>query len=174
MIQLMEQEDFDEIYEMIVSSFPEHENRGYEKQKELLCNPKFHIYVMKADDTNQIKGFISIWDIEDYAFIDHFAVSSKIRNEGIGSKILKELSTSINKNVFLEVDIPETDIARRRIQFYERNGYYLNPFHYELPALFKGGHPVELMIMSSDALLTEAKFMSLTKELLEVAYGVKE
>lgn len=168
MLEKIRLEEFDEIYNMIVESFPTHEIRDYQKQKDMLNNDKFNIYIMK--DNGNIKGFISIWDIDDYGFIDHFAVSSKFRNEGLGGKILKEVKDIINSEIFLEVDKPCDDINKRRIGFYERNGYFLNPFEYILPPQSEGLEPMELLIMSSGGLLTLEKFNSLIKTLIEVAY----
>ncbi len=171
MLKPMKLNQFDCIYTMIVDSFPSHEVRNYEEQKGLLDNPKFHIYVME-DDAGGVKAFISVWDVADYGFVDHFAVSPKFRNEGLGSKILEELHQFLGRPLFLEVDLPETDIAKRRIGFYERNGYTLNPYPYQLPALTPESQPVTLRIMSTDGMLSQETFQLLQQDLLATVYGV--
>lgn len=170
MLEKMLDEDFDEINEIIEKSFPEHEIRGYEKQKKLLDNPNFHIYVMKDQKTALLKAFITVWDIEDFSFVDHFAVSHKFRNEGLGSEILKETRKTLNRRIFLEVDLPTNEISKRRIEFYKRNGFFENHFPYELPPLKEGEKPVAVMIMSSDDNLSQEKFNSLKKQLFKVVY----
>lgn len=171
MLEKMRDEDFDAVYEMLTQSFPSHELRDYNHQKALLADPKFCVYVIRDTTSRHIKAFISVWDIDDFGFIDHFAVSPHFRNEGLGSKILQAIRTTLNRGIFLEVEPPETETAKRRIAFYQRNGYTLNPYKYELPPLAKGRTPTTLMIMSSDGELAEQRFMLLKKSLFRIAYG---
>lgn len=173
MLKPMKFNQFDCIYTMIVDSFPSHEVRTYEEQKGLLDNPKFHIYVME-DAVGAVKAFISVWDVANHGFVDHFAVSPQFRNEGLGSKILEELRQLLDCLLFLEVDLPETEIAKRRIGFYERNGYTLNPYLYQLPALTPESQPVTLGIMSTDGMMSQETFQSLQQDLLATVYGVME
>ncbi|MFI3226843.1 MAG: GNAT family N-acetyltransferase [Clostridia bacterium] len=171
MIELIKNSEFDVINEIIEKSFPEHEIRDYDKQKELLNNPLFNIYVMRDVLTGKIKAFISIWNIEDYIFVDHFAVSSEFRNEGLGSKILQEIKDILKKKIFLEVEPPKSEIDERRIKFYQKNGFLLNDYKYKLPSLVEGLKPMTMMIMSTGEKLTYEKFQSLTQELMRVVYN---
>ncbi len=171
MLHPMKSAQFDTIYQMIIASFPRHEVRPYHVQKEMLDNPNFHIYVME-DEVGCVKAFISIWDVEDYGFVDHFAVSPNHRNEGLGSGILAEVHQFLGRELFLEVDLPETEIARRRIGFYERNGYTLNPYPYQLPALTADSEAVVLRIMSTGGMLSQEKFQLLHRGLLATVYGI--
>ena len=43
---------------------------------------------------------------------------------------------------------PETELTRRRIGFYERNGFVLNDYDYVQPSLGEGKDPVPLRIMT--------------------------
>lgn len=171
MIEKMKKEEFEDVYDLILKNFPVNEVREYTNQKKLLEDDKFQIFVSKDEKVGKLKGFISVWYVEDYAFIDHFVVSSKYRNGGIGSEILKEIKEVLNSEIFLEVDLPETEIAKRRINFYKRNGYFLTDFKYQLPPLNPCDEPVTFMIMCSDEKITVEKFVSLKNELFKIAYG---
>ena len=48
----------------------------------------------------------------------------------------------------MEVELPETEMAARRIGFYERNGFVMNPFEYMQPAMGEDRHAIPLRIMS--------------------------
>ncbi|MBR7146301.1 MAG: GNAT family N-acetyltransferase, partial [Oscillospiraceae bacterium] len=52
-----------------------------------------------------------------------FAVREDCRGSGIGSELLDELIGTLPHPICLEVEPPETEIAKRRIAFYERNGF---------------------------------------------------
>lgn len=170
MLEKMKISDFDAINIMIEKSFPKHEIRGYGPQKKLLDDPNFNIYVIRDEKSEQVKAFITIWDVEDFGFVDHFAVSEEFRNEGLGSIILSETRKLINRKMFFEVDLPKDEMSKRRIGFYERNGYFLNDFQYELPPLVEGLEPMTMMIMSSDEKLTKEKLTSLKNELMKIVY----
>ena len=49
--------------------------------------------------------------------------------------LLNDFLNHMEKTVFLEVEEPGTDLARRRIGFYERAGFCLNDFDYIQPDL---------------------------------------
>lgn len=56
--------------------------------------------------------------------------------------------------MILEIDPPETDIARRRRHFYERAGFVANPQPYVHPSYGDPQAPHRLVLMSFPAPLT--------------------
>ena len=70
--------------------------------------------------------------------------------KGRGGQFLNELVACLGKRICLEVEPPDQELASRRIAFYERNGFTLNPYPYIQPAITSGRNPVPLMIMSTD------------------------
>ena len=64
---------FDEIYEIMERSFPEDERRTYEKQKGLLENPLYHIYVLQDMEESSIQAFAAVWIFDSMSFLEHFA-----------------------------------------------------------------------------------------------------
>ena len=63
------------------------------------------------------------------------------------------------------VEPPEGELTRRRIAFYERNGFCLNPYPYAQPSIAEGRAPVPLMIMTYGHQISEEEFIK-TRDLL--------
>lgn len=158
MIKKLSRNDFDQIFEIMEMSFPQDEYRPYEKQKELFDDPAYQIYAWVDSKTDAIQGFLAIWEFEEVVFFEHLAVNPAYRNNGIGGKILREVVALSGKMVCLEVELPETEIAARRIGFYERNHFCLNEYAYEQPALSEGCSAVPLLIMTYGRPISEEEF----------------
>lgn len=172
MLKKLDRKDFDKVYSIMKQSFPQDEYRPYEGQKALLNEESYQIYVLTEEETDEIKGFITVWEYEKLAFVEHLAVSSKYRNGGLGSVILKETANFLGKMMCLEVELPDTEIASRRIGFYKRNGYYLNEYPYIQPALAEGQDPVPLLLMTTYKELSEKEFEQVRDFLYEKVYKV--
>ncbi len=169
-MQRLTQNDFDALFSLMEKSFPADEYRGRAAQKALFADPDYAVYGIK--DGADVKAFISTWRFDDFAFVEHFAVNPRFRNNGVGGKMLNELIARLNKTVCLEVDPPETDIARRRIGFYERNGFFLNTYPYEQPPMAAGKKSVKMHVMTSGAAADERRFQKIKSALYEKVYRV--
>ena len=73
----------------------------------------------------------------------------------------------------LEVELPETDLARRRIGFYRRHGFAWNDYPYMQPALRPTESPIPLRLMTRNAPLPEEEFHRRKKEIYKTVYGVE-
>ncbi len=169
MIDRMKIRDFDEIYDLMEKSFSYDEYRSYDEQKELLHNPVYSIYVL-YNEAQEIKAFIAVWEFEEFAFIEHFAVNPEHRNSGIGAYMLNELVEQLGKTVCLEVELPETETASRRIGFYQRNNFYLNEYPYIQPSLSKGKKAIPLILMTSCSKVDEDAFNQIKDTLYKKVY----
>jgi len=156
--------DFDKMFKIMEKSFPTDERRPKDEQKRLFANPLYKVYC-----AGEMKAFMAVWEFDSFVFLEHFAVSPVCRNEGLGSKMLEELKRIYNKKICLEVEPPETDTAKRRINFYKRNGFYLNEFPYIQPPISKGKQPVPLMIMTSET-INEQEFKEIKHTLYKEVY----
>lgn len=163
MIKKLDYKHFDEVFHLMDISFPEDEFRTYEEQKSLLENPLYQIYVLK--DSNSIQAFLAVWEFDSIVFIEHFVVNPAYRNCGIGSKMLQEFVRSLGKMACLEVEPPDTDLARRRIDFYKRNHFFFNSYPYIQPSISEGRNAIPLFIMTSERSISEDEFLNI-KELL--------
>lgn len=147
-LKKLEGNDFPEIYQIMEQSFPTDEHRPRAEQLALFENKKYHVYGL-LNEEDALIAFIAVWDLSEIAFIEHFAVDPLYRNGGIGSQMLRDVVQILNKTVCLEVELPDTEMACRRIRFYERNGFYFNDYPYIQPPLSKGQGEVPLRIMTT-------------------------
>lgn len=172
MLYKMRENEFEQVFDLMVEAFPVDERRTFDEQKALLSNPIFDIYVCKDNQNSEIKGFISVYHLDDFTFVEHFAVNPKYRNLGLGHDILSNLTARFGK-LLLEVELPKTEQAKRRIGFYERNGFYLNDYPYIQPPISKGTNPVPLLLMTTGAALNTEEFYKAKSMLYKHVYKVE-
>lgn len=169
MIKALSPWDFDKVFAIMEESFPKDERRPYEGQRALLEDPAYHIYV-EADSDDRVLGFIALWQLDNFRFIEHLACAGAYRNKGLGAKLLQFVLDGSRQLVCLEVERPETPLSIRRIGFYERNGFLLNPYSYAQPPLCSGQSPVPLFLMTSGRRISEAEFASIRDTLYRRVY----
>ena len=158
MLQCTSQSDLSGSYRIMQASFSDDEYRPYDEQLALFEEPEYRIYYMPA-------GFLAVWEFESFIYIEHFAVDPALRNSGTGSAMLQELVKQYQKPICLEVELPEDELTRRRIGFYERNGFVFNEYPYIQPPISKGKSPVPLRIMTYRSEITREEFQKM-KEIL--------
>ena len=169
-MEKMKKDEFDQIFDLMKLSFPIIEYRDYDAQKALLSDPNYQILTLPDTVSGFIKAFMAIWEFEELIYIEHFAVSPRFRNHGLGAVMLQELLSSTPKQVCLEVELPQTEIAARRIAFYERNHFVFNPYPYMQPSLGAGRAPQPLRIMTSDHAITRSEFEAIRALLYRYVY----
>ena len=158
MLQRINETNFPEIYRIMQASFSDDEYRPYDEQLALFEEPEYRIYYMPA-------GFLAVWEFESFIYIEHFAVDPALRNSGTGSAMLQELVKQYQKPICLEVELPEDELTRRRIGFYERNGFVFNEYPYIQPSISKGKSPVPLRIMTYGSAITQDTFEEMKRVL---------
>lgn len=168
MIEKLSRVDFDKVYSLMERSFPSDEYRSYDEQKALLDNPLYQIYVIRENEV--VKAFSAVWDLEEFSFIEHLAVHPACRNGGLGAQILNELVKLLGKTVCLEVEPPETEMAVRRIGFYQRNNFFVNHYPYMQPSISKGKNPIPLLIMTWGSPVNEETFQRIKSLLYTKVY----
>lgn len=182
MLQFTSQSDFSEIYRIMQVSFSGDEYRPYDEQLALFEESEYRIYYMPAigmerggnnstgNFTMRAAGFLAVWEFEFFIYIEHFAVDPALRNSGTGSAMLKELVKQYQKPICLEVELPEDELTRRRIGFYERNGFVFNEYPYIQPPISKGKSPVPLRIMTYGEAITRETFEAMKNVLYRSVY----
>lgn len=161
--------DFHIIFEIMDRAFPNTEMRTYEEQKKLFEIPQYSV-LMNEEKT----AFIALWDFDEAIYIEHFAVKDSLRGSGIGEKMLKEFLNTTKKMVFLEVEPPEEEIARRRIGFYERIGFAFNQYYYLQPPYRQNEDAIELKIMTMGQPIDQKQFHKYKKMLYSYVYNYNE
>jgi ribosomal protein S18 acetylase RimI-like enzyme len=168
---LAEKSDFSRIYEIMHAAFPPSERRSYDGQHELMNHHYYKPYIQKQRE--RIIAFLAVWEFDDFNYIEHFAVDAAYRGDGLGGKMLKEYLSHAVKPVFLDIEPPATEIAHRRIKFYERLGFHLNQFDYWQPPLQAGQKPLLLKNMTYPNPVEEVFFRYHKKILFETVYSAK-
>lgn len=169
MLKIMQQDQFDELYQLLEESFPADEYRDYKSQQVLLSHPLYKVFVY--EENNELGAFFATWEGQDYIYLEHFAVKESLRNGGLGSKLLREFLSQQVKPVVLEIEIPKSGIEKRRAEFYVRNGFYLNEFGYDQPAFSPDKSPVPMVLMSYPNPLQDQAFQVFKDWIFSCVYG---
>ncbi len=151
--------DFEKAEWLYVEAFPVDERRSTESITELLEKDYFEfIPIFIAEE---FVGFATLWIFENFAYIEHFAIDPKKRNMGIGfdfirilqgkesgnSKLTFALPPKKITNIALEVEKPDSEIAKRRVQFYERLDFKILNNYYFQPPYTKDSKGLEMKVM---------------------------
>ncbi len=163
--------DFEEIYSLVRTTFPKEECYPYDYHYKALMRPSFFGRKLVLD--NKIKAFVTGFQQKNYLFLDYFAVDKNLRGQGIGGKFLKKVIESVQCPVILEVELPETEMAKRRIVFYERLGFQLNTYPYRMPLIAEGFGDTPLYIMSYPLALAKKEFDILSQDIYCHVYQTK-
>lgn len=169
MLKILQEEQFESFYQLMKDSFPSDEYRPYQTQRALLSHPHYQIYVYKKDQ--ELAAFFAAWEGPDFIFLEHFAVKASLRDGGLGSKLLQAFLKQQAKPIVLEIEPPEGEIEKRRVSFYERNGFRLSQRGYVQPALAKGKNPVSLVLMSYPKPLNEQAYQSFKNWVFKHVYS---
>ena len=148
-IERMQPADFDAVYRLLTQSFPATERRGAAGQRALFSDSAYRVDILRAPD-GSVQALIASWDFDDFVFLEHFAVDPACRSGGIGGQMLDAMLARCGKRACLEAELPETELAARRIGFYERHGFTVNTgYPYCQPALVPGGDPLPMHLLTT-------------------------
>ncbi len=166
----MEEKRFEEYYALMEQAFPANERHTAKGHLAEFDAPEFHSLCYVPDG---LHGFINYWELDGFVYVEHFAVQPELRGQGIGAALMAELREKVgNVPLVLEAEPPyDGAMAQRRIAFYERMGFRLNPYEYIQPAMSKGESPVPLVIMSLPEALTEMEFIAIRDTMYRVVYS---
>ena len=167
-LEKLVENDFPFVWKIMEESFPIDERRTMENQKKLLSEKSYELLGCKEE--GKLLSFFALWQFEDFLFIEHFAVDKKVRNGGLGAVMLSNLQKMNDKKIILEVEPPADELTKRRVAFYERNGFYLNDYFYMQPAMAENTKPIPLKIMSYPKELSQKEFETVREELYRSVY----
>lgn len=142
-------EYLDDVKQLYLNSFPIEERRPWDDIEYMINVPHEKYFMWVVIEDCQFAGFIAWWELERFRYVEHFAVAKSMRRNGIGSRAIRRFCCADSTPVVLEVELPNRgEIACRRIEFYERNGFVSQcEFNYVQPAYEKGLPEVSLMLM---------------------------
>lgn len=171
-IQEIVREDFEEIYALVRTTFPQEECYPYAYHQKAF--QREDLFGRKYIVDGEIKAFTTGFRQKGYLFLDYFAVDKNLRGHGLGGQFFKQVIESANCPVIIEVELPETDIAKRRIGFYQRLGFQLNTFTYRMPLISDGFGDTPLYIMSYPNPIPDNDCQALVNDIYQNVYRVKK
>lgn len=159
--------------QLITTAFPQEERRPLE-ELHLYTDSKPHFYNNLILHHDTPIGFITYWDFGRFCYVEHFAIDPAQRNGGHGKNVLNHLYRLLQRPIALEVEMPEEEIAQRRINFYKRQGFVL----WEKPYLQPPYRPEEtylpMRLMVYGNLECERDFDTVKDAIYREVYNVKE
>ncbi len=158
---------FPTVFEKMIAAFPLEERRDFLDQLECLKDERFKFFEIM--DGSSPVGFIAIWKLNDFVFLEHLAIDQDKRSGGFGTKAIELLKSTCNLPVILEAEAPVTEQQIKRIAFYDRLGFKVNDFYYEQPS-YHGGEGVPLKLLSYPDLLTDEELQNFITQTRSSAY----
>ncbi len=134
------------------SAFPLEERRPWISILENNKNDDFDFFIIQ--DGGLFVGIISIWQFEEFNYIEHFAISKELRSKGFGSEVIDLIKQKYYKPFVIEVELPQKPQAIKRISFYERLGFCLRDDFYMQPPYTEHLPSLQMNIMTTDNTLS--------------------
>ena len=154
------------IYE---EAFPLDERKEWDQWVELISNLKFSLKEVYSD--NKLIGFISLWNLDEFWFIEHFAIAENEREKGFGSMVIKQIQMNNLTPTILEVEEPLTNSAIRRISFYKQlNFKFLNGSYYQPPYSIEK-NKVKMLLMSYSNTIKKPTFKEVKIKIYQTVYN---
>ena len=158
---------------LYLSAFPENERRPVDAQRRNVdTNPLFRCYLLTGDESRPI-GFITLWRLDGFCYAEHFAVDPSLRNGGYGSRVMQLLLRELELPVVLEAEVPADDLSRRRVAFYERQGFRTCDKDYIQPSYRPGGESLPLYLMVAGESRGLPPLESVRRDIYRHVYGVE-
>ena len=167
--------EIEQALKLYVEAFPLCERRDNDKWLACLCDKDkpFVLFGIMCDNT--FIGILSCWEFSDFVYVEHFAVNSNARGNGIGAKAMSALKAHYGSTpLVLEVEMPTEEIAIRRIGFYQRQGFCLNDKNYMQPPYRESESWFNLKLMTTDNAFLDAHFDMVRDDIYHKVYNVKD
>lgn len=151
----------------MTSAFPHEERRDSYDEKECLKDSRFRLLSLVDNDIPV--GFVAIWVLDGFVFLEHIAIDEDKRSCGYGSKAIELIKSEFNLPIILEAEAPVTEQQIKRIAFYTRLGFTVNNYDYTQPS-YHGGEGVPLLLLSFPKPMTDCDFHKFIEETRKSAY----
>lgn len=158
---------------LMTQAFPREEYRELEEQRDFTANNRRFYNNVVCDDEQPV-GLFTYWDFGSFHYVEHFAIAPEMRNRGYGRLVLDAVKATIKTPLVLEVELPEDEMARRRIGFYERCGFKVWESEYLQPPYRKGDDFLPLRLMVCGGLDETAHFDTVRHNIYKYVYDCRE
>lgn len=148
-LQITSPDDYrvQQIYHSYSTTFPEDERREWSQFIKLFEHSNVKV-ISVLNDTENV-GYLILWELTNYVFVEHFEVFAEFRNQKLGSHITDYLFKNYPR-IILEIE-PEhlNEDAKRRFSFYQRNGFNLIDETYVQPSYGEGKKSLNLWLLAN-------------------------
>lgn len=166
-----------------MDSFPLSERRPLASIYHLLREEeRFYFVVVSAHcgsaSEPEVVGILVYWDFSAFLYVEYLATRSDLRGRSLGRRIMEHLFAATASSVVLEAEPAEDDLSGRRIRFYERMGFVVQPDEYVQPSY--GVVPgIPLKILRRDTAVSRSdRTMIPTRDVIRIlhreVYGVAD
>ncbi|WP_435951933.1 GNAT family N-acetyltransferase [Dryocola sp. BD626] len=160
---------FAEVDALYESAFPFHEKREPEAKASALKNDR---YALQAwFDGEQFIGMIGAWRFDGFTYIEHLAVNGTLRAQGYGKRMLSQF-LQMHPLTILEIDPLTTEIAHKRLRFYQSLGFCENDYAHYHPSYHVGTPDHDLIVLSYPQKISEAQYERFNEALRRVVMEV--
>ncbi|MBB1198892.1 N-acetyltransferase [Enterobacteriaceae bacterium 89] len=156
---------FAEVDALYERAFPLHEQREPDAKKSALANERYAL--LAWFDDHQFIGLTGSWCFAEYSYIEHLAVNDKLRSQGYGKRILNHLLEQQPLTI-LEIDPLTTEIAHKRLRFYQSLGFYENAWPHFHPSYHEGMEDHQLIVLSYPQPVSAAQYQRFSNDLRHV------
>lgn len=154
-----------EIYTSYTTTFPADEQRDQKHFLGLFTNP--HVKFMSVIHESEEVGYLILWELSSFVFVEHFEVFERFRSKKLGSTIMNHLSESYPK-IILEIEPADSgEDASRRYSFYQRNNFSLIDTTHVQPSYGKGKKSLNLWLLAN---YTPENLEEAKREILDIIY----
>lgn len=172
-ITTADKELYDFMEQLLIASFPPEEYRAPDQLRLYTdTQPAFHNNIVFDEDTPV--GFFTYWDFGTFCYGEHFAIDPNRRNGGYGQRTLEALAAHVHPlPIVLEVEMPEEEMAQRRINFYRRHGFTLWDKPYQQPPYKPGDGFLPMMLMAYGNIDPDQAYETVKARIYREVYGTE-
>lgn len=156
--------------ELLTAAFPPEEYRDLAELRELTRGREIFHNNLVCDDETPV-GLVTFWDFGDFHYVEHFATLPAVRNRGCGGRVLDLLRERLPTPLVLEAELPADETARRRIAFYERQGFRVWKRDYRQPPYRPGDGFLPMHLLFRGAPEFEERFDAVRDRIHGEVYG---
>ncbi|MBK0468339.1 GNAT family N-acetyltransferase [Klebsiella aerogenes] len=143
-------------------AFPWHEQRESVAKLQALSNPH---YALEAwFDDGVFIGLSGCWQFSGYSYIEHLAIDDTLRSRGYGKQLLAQILTRAPLTI-LEIDPLTSEIAHKRLRFYQSMGFHANAWAHRHPTYHQGIDDHELLVLSYPQPIDAAQYQQFARDL---------
>ena len=155
--------------QLFEEAFPEQERPPFSSLRRRDAG-KFHFLV--AENGDEPVGILTYWIFDELVYIEHFAIAEELRNQGLGKAVFLNFLSQQTSQVVLEVELPNTEEADHRLEFYASMGMFRNTQDYVQPSYHGDNQTVPMIVMSKYE-LDDDEFSEIRDLLYHEVYGAK-